>query len=101
MRLENKDLIKEFYETQKEKYPDLTFEQCRLIVSNQYKYLKHRMQSNSISTVRLQYLGTFLVYPRRAEAMLKNMTKLFENHKVDRNEYFETKRMIEKHVGQD
>ena len=99
-KLSNTELIEEYYQSIKEDYPDLTLEQCREIVMSPYNMLKNEMSSGNLSTVRLKYLGTFLVYKARAKGMLKHLTQRFKLHKIDRNEYFEKKKIIEDFVGE-
>jgi nucleoid DNA-binding protein len=95
-KIENQDLIKEYYESIKDKYPNLTFDQLKEAVSTPFEMLKEEMASGELKTVRLKYLGTFLVYPKRVKAWLEHLKQRFKLNKVDRREYFETKSMIEK-----
>ena len=94
-KIENQDLIKEYYEFIKDKYPDLTFEQLKEVVSSPFEMLKEEMASGELKTIRLKYLGTFLVYPKRVKAYLEHLKSKFKLNKVDRNEFFQAKSMIE------
>lgn len=97
-KLSNTDLVEEYFFKVKEDNPDLSLENIRDIVSTPYEMLKEDMSKGILSTIRLKYLGTFLVYPERAKAMLKHLTQRFKFHKIDKNEYFETKKAIEEHI---
>lgn len=95
-KLDNQDLIKEYYESIKDKYPNLTFDQLKEAVSTPFEMLKEEIKSGDFKTVRLKYLGTFLVYPKRASGYLAHLKDKFKLNKIDHKEYFETKAMIEK-----
>lgn len=95
MKILSKDLVEEYYLSIKGNYPDLTLEECKEILHSPFKMTKESFISNKIETVRLKFLGTFLVYPKRAKAMLTKLTEKFNRHEVDKKEYFETKKMID------
>lgn len=96
MKLENQELLKEFYDRFKENYPGLTFEQVKECCATQYFYTKKEIESGELPVIRLKYFGTFLVYPRRAEATLERMSKQFKDLKIEAKTYFEKKAMLEK-----
>lgn len=83
MKIDNQDLMIEFYERNKHLYPDMTFEQMKECCSTPYLFTKREMECGRLSTIRLKYFGTFMVYPKRAEAILNRMTENFKALKVD------------------
>lgn len=95
MKLESQELIEEFYEKNKDKYPDLTFAQVKECAYMPYQYTREEITSGRLPVVRLKYLGTFLVYPKRAIKMLEGAKKAFEELKLEAKKYFEVKSMIE------
>ena len=96
MILKNPELIAEFYEKEKDKYPGLTLEQFKDICQNPWRYTKREMESGELPTIRLKYFGTFQVYQGRAKNMLENLKKRFKMHKIDPKQYFKLKEMLEK-----
>lgn len=98
MRLENKELIEQFYEQEKDKYPDLTLEQFRDICFGPWRFLKQEMESGDLPEVRFKYFGTFKVYEGRAKNMLFNLKQRFQFKKIDSKQYFKLKEMLEKYL---
>ena len=96
MILENQDLLNEFFEKNKDKYPDISYEQFKDIVFGPWRFLKQEMENGNLETVRLKYFGTFVVYPRKASSELEKLKKRFEEGTIVHKEYFRLKAMIEK-----
>lgn len=94
-KLENQELVEEFYLRVKDKHPGLTIAQCKEVVSTPFMMLKQGMESGELPTVRLKYLGTFVVFTRRVEGLLKSLTDRFKLHKIDKNEYFKIKTLLD------
>ena len=95
MKIESQDLMIEFYQNNKNLYSNLNFEQVKDCCGTQYLYAKKEIESGRLPTVRLKYFGTFLVYPKRAEAILRRLTIQFKELKLDAKSYFEKKTLIE------
>ena len=96
MKLTNKELIEEFYEREKDKYPGISLDEFKAVCYAPWDMTRRAMESGELETVRLKYFGTFQVYPKRAEQMLNNLKERFKYHKIDSRQYFELKEMIEK-----
>ena len=100
MGLNNQELIEEFFENNKYKYPNMTIEQMKEICFMPWSYTKKNMESGELSTVRLKYFGTFQVYEGRARHMIHSLKQRFKFHKIDSKQYFKLKEMIEKYLKQ-
>lgn len=98
MKLQNSELIEEFYNQEKHKYPDMTLEQFKEVCFGPWRFLKHEMESGELPEVRLKYFGTFQVYQGRAKHMLENLKKRFKFHKIDPVQYHKLKDMLEKYL---
>ena len=98
MRLESRDLIEEYYNTIKDKYPDLTPEDCKEICSAPWKFLKQEIESGELPEIRFKYFGSFQVYKGRAENMLYNLKVKFDNQKITEDYYMKYKVMIENYL---
>ncbi len=99
MKLESQELVEEFYEKNKEKFPGLSFEQVKEICYAPFIMTRKEMESGSLATIRLKYFGTFLVYPKRVAAALRVMEKNFKELKMPAKMYFQKKAMIEEYLN--
>ncbi len=99
MRLENKELIEEFYKQINDQYPDLTFEQIREAAFIPWLFVKREMESGELPKIRLKYFGSFQVYKERARKMLYNLKDRFKFHKINAEQYFKYKQMIENYLN--
>ncbi len=95
MRKESQELVEEYYDEIKDKYPGLTFEQLKEIVFAPWRFLKKEMESGELNEVRFKYFGTFQVYQGRAENMLINLKQRFKFHKIEPKQYYKLKEMLE------
>jgi hypothetical protein len=95
MKLDAEILTRQYYETVQDQYPDIDFEEFKKICYNPFEYTKEEMAGSELPVIRLKYFGTFLVYPKRAEAMLNNLKERFRYNKVDKRVFFKQKEMIE------
>lgn len=96
MKLDTQDLMKEFYEKNQHRYPDMTFEEMREICYTQFSYVKQEMESGELPTIRLKYLGIFIVFEGTAKGMLRKMKVRFDNLDIDTKFYFTKKAMLDK-----
>jgi len=98
MKIDNQILIQEYYKRVQEKYPHLTFDEVKLICVTPFTYTRQEMESGNLKTIRLKYLGTFLVYPKRVQGLIVTMARLFKELKVDAKVYFKKKAIIDKYL---
>lgn len=99
MKLESENLIIEFHKKMASQYPDITFEQTKEICSGPWKFLKKEMESGELNEVRFKYFGTFQVYPNRAKNLLIKLKERFRFNKINKNDYFRIKEMLEKFIS--
>ena len=98
MRIENQDLIEEFYNKNIDKFPGLTLEQYKEICFTPWRFLKQEIESGELPEIRFKYFGTFQVYKGRAENMLYNLKQRFKFRKIEPKQYFSLKEMLEKYL---
>lgn len=96
MKLDNAELIKEFTEEQKEKFPDVDAEQFKEICFGPWRYLSNEMESGELNEIRFKYFGTFKVYIGRAKQMLTFTKRRFEKGLLTLKEYQHFTEMINK-----
>ena len=95
MRVLHPELVAEFYNKIRQEYPDMTLEQCNDIVSAPFRQMKAGIMTPEFPTIRLKFFGTFVVYPERVKAILKNYTKMFKEHRMRPVRYFKKKEQLE------
>ena len=98
MKVDNQILIQKYYEEISKKYPHLTFDEVKLICVTPFTYTRQEMESGNLRTIRLKYLGTFLVYPKRVQSLLATMITAFKELRIDAKVYFKKKAMMEKYL---
>lgn len=94
MKLDNQQLMEEFYSSVKEDFPNIDFEQLKDICFGPWRFLKQEMESGQLPTIRFKYFGTFTVYEGRARNMIYNLDKKFEQGKIEERQYLKYKEMI-------
>lgn len=75
------EFIKEYYDTIKEQYPNLTEKQVIDICKSPFKLVAAEMKSGNMRDIRIKYLGSFTVYPGRVKGLLNKAISDYENGK--------------------
>ena len=57
MKIENQDLIEEFYEKVKDEFPSITIEDTKDICFTPWRFLKQQMESGELPEVRFKYFS--------------------------------------------
>lgn len=97
-KLENKDLIKEFYDNYKNDYPDLDINDFKDICTSPWQFISKIMQSGELDSIRLKYFGIFQVLKGRAKNMLNNLDKKLENKQINNKQYNQYKSILTKYL---
>lgn len=87
MKLDNQQLMEEFYNSIKEDFPGVDYEQLKEVCFGPWRFLKQEMESGLLPTIRFKYFGTFQVYPGRAKNILYNLKKKFEEGRISEEVY--------------
>ena len=98
MRKDNQQMIDEYYNSIKDKFPGLTREECAKCCMTPFEYAKQEMESGDLPTIRFKYFGTLVVYHKRAIGLFEELKKQFHELKVDSKVYFSKKVMFEKFI---
>lgn len=72
------ELINEFVNTIKDKYPNLTNEQLVTICRAPFKTVANEMRSGNLFNIRIKYLGNFCIYPGRVKGLLAKTVQKYE-----------------------
>ena len=99
MKILHVDLIREYHESIREEYPELTQEEVNLICSAPFKEVRMGIESGEFPTIRLKFFGTFLTYPKRVKAILVQYEKAFKNLTITPTKYFKVKAMLDKYLN--
>jgi len=98
MRILHPDLAREYYNSIKGMYPEMSYEQCNEIISAPFKEARQGIESGKFPAIRLQFFGTFFTTTNIVGAMLKVYTKRFKELKIDPKTYFKKKEMLEEYL---
>ena len=71
-----RELIEEFYEQVKEKYPDMNYAQIEAICRHPFTFVRKKMEQPNLPDIRLKYFGVFRVKPYRAKDRLKENDRM-------------------------
>ena len=96
MKRTSEELIIEFHQKMAHSFPGISFKQAKEICHGPWIYLHNQMESGELEEVRLKYFGTFQVYAGRARNLLIYLKERFRFNKIEKNEYFRIKEMLEK-----
>lgn len=99
MKRNNEELIIEFHKKMSADFPDITIEQAKEICSGPWKFLKEEMEKGTTEEIRFKYFGTFQVYPGRAKNLLSKLKDRFRFNKINKDDYFRIKEMLEKFIN--
>jgi len=101
MKIESMDLVREFYRSVRERYPDLTLAQCKEAVHAPWAFLKGEMESGRLTSVRFRFLGLFHVYEGRARHMLAELGPRLEKKLITKGKHDRTKAALERFLSID
>lgn len=74
MAIESKDLIQEYFDEVKDKYPSIPLEKFTVICRAPFMFFKKIMALRDFPRINVKYFGKFVVFPGSA----KNIIKLME-----------------------
>jgi F420-0:gamma-glutamyl ligase-like protein len=77
------EFIREYHATIKHLYPELTEKQIIDICKSPFKLVATEMKKGTMKDIRIKYLGCFTIFPGRVKGLLKKVTDLYENGKVN------------------
>jgi hypothetical protein len=83
--------VKEYWETVKDKYPELTFEEVELICKSPFKAIREWIRDMSLPLISVKYLGKFRVFPGKIRSLIKENEGCIK-HGVITQERYETRK---------
>lgn len=89
-------LMKEYYEREKDNYPNITFKQFKEICYAPWKYVRQEMASGDLPEIRLKYIGVFRVHIGRAKFMRDHNVKKYNEGSIPEDKYKGYQSMLNK-----
>jgi nucleoid DNA-binding protein len=90
-------LVEEFYELNKDKFPDLSKEHFIRISKHLFTNVKETFKEGNLEEVRIKNLGTFKVFPGSVRRIRKDMNVFLEKNVIPEKEYIRIIKMIDKY----
>ena len=100
MRLDNQQLFTEFFEENKEDFPNVSYEQMKEIISGPWRQLNRIMSEGLMEEMRIKYFGNFTLYPKRVQSELSNLERRYKSGTVAEKDYIRIKTMINKYLDE-
>ncbi len=97
MKLDNLELLNEFFAKERETFPDISYDQVRDIVAGPWRHLHKVMTDGELEEVRIKYFGNFTIYPKKVEAEAAKLELRFKSGTVSEKDYIRIKEMIKKY----
>lgn len=97
MRIEPKDLIRDYYEEVKDQY-GISFDQFNAICRAPFIYFRKMMESMTFPLIHIQYFGKFVVYPGAAKKLIKGFLVSLRNGKITQEEFDIRTKPLKDHI---
>lgn len=91
MTIEPKELIRQYYESIKDTYPNIDFKNMDIIIRSPFNLLRTVIKSQLLPEVRFKYLGTFKVKVKKANLSLDKAYKMFQEGKILEEDWLRVK----------
>lgn len=98
MKIDNMELMSEFYKEIKEDYPEISFDQLKDILFGPWRFLREQIESGFFPEVRFEYFGVFKVYPGRAKHLLNNLKERREKDLITQEFYEVYEELLTKYI---
>lgn len=101
MALETKDLIQEYFEEVRSKYPDISFEKFSVICRAPFLFFRKMMERPDFPLIHVKYFGKFVVFPGNAKKIIDLMGAFLRRGVITQEQFDnrtkDLKAYIEKH----
>lgn len=99
MIIETDDLIKEYYDTVKDKY-GIDFEHFKMICKVPFVFFKKMMALPDLPIIKVKYFGTFLIWPGTAKTIIEAVTKKFQSGLIGEEEFINQTVNLKRHLDE-
>lgn len=97
---ETDDLIRQYYEQVRDKYPEIDLEHFKVICKVPFLYFKKAMASAFLPIIHIKYLGKLLIQPRTAKAVIKVWTDKLSAGTITEEEFQEKTINLKRHTDE-
>ena len=87
-------LIEEFYEENKDTYPDIPLNEFSVICNSPFKLVREVINRGVLKNIRLQYFGVFEVMPSRVKYSLQSLENNYTKGVISEKRYKERKEIL-------
>ena len=94
----HEEAIKGYYEQVKHKYPDISYEDFRVICRTPFDFIKQMIKSCTLPVIMVKYLGKFVPAPSRVKSQLKFEERTFNLGIITEEEYQFRKNYLENYL---
>lgn len=87
MPIESKDLIEDYYNEVKDKYPGIPFEKFLMICRTPFLFFRKAMESPDFPLIHVKYFGKFVVWPGNAKKIIELMKIFLRSGKISQEQF--------------
>jgi hypothetical protein len=98
MKLENRDLVREFLKQVKEQYPEYSSDALKDAIETPWLFLRENIAGDVLPLIRFRYLGSFQVYHKGVSAYLRNLEQDRFANRVNNKCYLKEKKILEDYI---
>lgn len=98
MRLDNNEIFAEFWKENKDKYPHISFDRMKEVVTYPFVYFRDLMKGGTLATMRFKHLGIFTVHRSKAISESKKIVTLFKEGRMLDRDFFRIKKALETYI---
>ena len=89
-------LIESFYKKEKDNL-NISLEECNLICSAPFKFIKEMLNKGKLRNIRFQYFGVFRLSTSRLKHTLDSLERDYKKGTISEERYLERKKILEKY----
>ena len=93
-------LVENFYNIEGKKY-NITLEECNLICTAPFRFIKEVLNRGLLKNIRLQYFGIFKVSSSRVKHTLKSLEESYQKDLISEKRYEERKEILKNYESKD
>lgn len=97
--LDNETAIRQYYEQEKHKYPDMPYEQFKEICRSPSNFFKECIKSGRLPRIFVKYLGKFRVFPSRLKDEIRKYKRFFDKGIIDEETFKQDTAWAEYHLN--
>lgn len=85
--IDTEQLIKEYWETVKDKYPYINYESFEKICKAPFWFFKSQIEKKETPTIHVKYFGKFVVFSQYVYRLIEKNNKRLETNLISQEEW--------------